>query len=171
MTATTSIKIEAISFGRAQVSLFLEDKPSLEDWDRDFFNSEAFLALSEGLADYDPEKDNKGVGIVTFLRFRIGNRLKNAVRKENEVVGQVPVMVRNGEKQIKNKIDFESAMALLEPRDRTIFYLYYIENKTLEKIGRILGISTGRVHQILHGRIKRRVREVFDGKGNTPKVQ
>jgi RNA polymerase sigma factor (sigma-70 family) len=171
MTATTSIKIEALSFGRAQASLFIEDKPGLEDWDRDFFNSEAFVALMEGLADYDDKRDNQGVGIVTFLRFRIQNRLKNAVRKESEVVGQVPVMVRDGKKQSESKIGFEYVMEKLEPRDRKIFYLYYVEDNTLETIGRILGISTGRVHQVLQGRIKRRVKEILDGEGNSPKIQ
>ena len=168
MTATTSIKIQAISFGKAQVSLFLDDKPTLQEWDRDFFNSEAFVALSEGLNDYDADK---GMEIVTFLRFRIKNRLIDAVRKESRTVGAVPVMIRDGEKQIAAKLDFEGIMSRLYPRDRKIFYLYFIEDKTLETIGRILGISTGRVHQILQGRIKRRVMEVFDGKGDTPKVQ
>lgn len=168
MTATTSIRINALVIGKARVSSFLQNRPDFAMWDRDWFDSEAFLALSEGLRDYD---ENIGMSIMHFLERRIDNRLKNAIKKESRVVGAVPTPVHNREREVQAKVDFDFIMKLLEPRDQKIFYLYFVEENTMREIGHILGITTGRVHQILKGRILRKVRRILDGQGNTPKVQ
>lgn len=168
MTAITSIRVNAFSFGKAQASCFIEGKGHYMEWDRDFFDSEAFLALSEGLLDYD---DTSGMGVVNFLERRIGNRLRNAVKKESAVVGNHAVMVRGKDSNGVGRVDLERLLKEFEPRDRKIFFLYYIEGESMSGIGRILGISTGRVHQILNGRIRKKALEILDGKRDRPEVQ
>lgn len=51
----------------------------------------------------------------------------------------------------------EQAIGALEPRDRTILHLYYIEEQTLKQIGKHLGITEQRVSQ-LHARLLQRLR-------------
>ena len=160
MTAITSIKVNALSFGKAEASVYLAKRlPHFNEWDRDFFNSEAFLALSEAMNDYD---GTTGYSVVSFLRGRVQARLNNAVRKEIKSVGISPVMVRDGMKQTESKLDFEKVMDCLDSRDRKIFYLYFIEDKTLEAVGKIIGVSRERVRQLLKGRIRKKVIEVLN---------
>lgn len=157
-----SLRVEAIRFGKVQAGIFLErGGGSYSDWDRDFFNSEAFMAMVEGLGDFD---ESRGIDIVKFLERRIGNRLKNAVRKEISTVGKITVMVRDGgSKAVEDRDIFERVMDRLAGRDRDMFYLYFIEGRPMVEIGQILGISTGRVHQIIRGRIRKIALEVIDG--------
>ena len=157
MTAITSIKVNAFSFGKAQASVFLGTRDNFNAWDRDFFDSEAFLALSEAINDY---QDGRGYSVVSFLEHRVQNRLKNAVKREIRTVGVIPIMVRDIRGQIHSKVDFEQIMAALEPRDAQIFYLYFVEDKTVRQVGKIVGLSYGRVQQLLKGRIKKKVMEV-----------
>jgi RNA polymerase sigma factor FliA len=54
-----------------------------------------------------------------------------------------------------------AAVAGLSERDRTVVQLYYLENRTLAEIGRLLGVTESRVCQ-LHGRLVERLRGRLD---------
>ena len=54
-----------------------------------------------------------------------------------------------------------AAVAGLGERDRTVVQLYYLENRTLAEIGRILGVTESRVCQ-LHARLVERLRGRLD---------
>lgn len=54
------------------------------------------------------------------------------------------------------------AVGQLEERDRTVIRLYYLENRTLAEIGRILGVTESRVCQ-LHSRLVGRLRGRLEG--------
>jgi RNA polymerase sigma factor (sigma-70 family) len=161
MTAMVSIRIDALKVSKARSSVFLEGRDGLTDWDRDFFTSEAALVLSEALNDYDSGKNGS---IVSFCEFRIENRLKNSVRKESRGVGITPpVMERDEAHRAEVKSTFEYILSQLKGVSRKIFYLYFVEDKTMAEIGRILGISKAKVSGMLSGRIKNRVKQVLDG--------
>jgi len=164
MTAITSIRINAFSFGKAVASSFLNGKGHFMEWDRDFFDSEAFLALSEGLVDYD---DTRGMSVVNFLERRVKDRLRDAVKKESRVVGNHTIMVRGKGEEI-GRVDLETLLKVFEPRDRKIFCLYYIEGESMVKIGQVLGISGGRVNQIIKGRIRKKALEVLNAERDRP---
>jgi RNA polymerase sigma factor for flagellar operon FliA len=53
------------------------------------------------------------------------------------------------------------AVAGLSERDRTVVQLYYLENRTLAEIGRLLGVTESRVCQ-LHARLVERLRGRLD---------
>ena len=55
-----------------------------------------------------------------------------------------------------------AAVAGLGERDRTVVQLYYLENRTLAEIGRLLGVTESRVCQ-LHARLVERLRGRLDG--------
>ena len=58
------------------------------------------------------------------------------------------------------------AVAQLGERDRTVIRLYYLENRTLAEIGRILGVTESRVcqlHSRLVGRLRGRLEELAAG--------
>ena len=54
-----------------------------------------------------------------------------------------------------------AAVAGLGERDRTVVQLYYLENRTLAEIGRLLGVTESRVCQ-LHARLVQRLRGRLD---------
>ena len=54
-----------------------------------------------------------------------------------------------------------AAVAGLSERDRTVVQLYYLENRTLAEIGRLLGVTESRVCQ-LHARLVERLRGRLD---------
>jgi len=54
-----------------------------------------------------------------------------------------------------------AAVAGLGERDRTVVQLYYLENRTLAEIGRLLGVTESRVCQ-LHARLVERLRGRLD---------
>ena len=54
-----------------------------------------------------------------------------------------------------------AAVAGLGERDRTVVQLYYLENRTLAEIGRLLGVTESRVCQ-LHARLVGRLRGRLD---------
>jgi len=54
-----------------------------------------------------------------------------------------------------------AAVAGLGERDRTVIQLYYLENRTLAEIGRLLGVTESRVCQ-LHARLVERLRGRLD---------
>jgi RNA polymerase sigma factor for flagellar operon FliA len=58
------------------------------------------------------------------------------------------------------------AVAQLEERDRDVVRLYYLENRTLAEIGRVLGVTESRVCQLhtrLVGRLRGRLEELAAG--------
>jgi RNA polymerase sigma factor for flagellar operon FliA len=58
------------------------------------------------------------------------------------------------------------AVAQLEERDRDVVRLYYLENRTLAEIGRLLGVTESRVCQLhtrLVGRLRGRLEELAAG--------
>jgi RNA polymerase sigma factor FliA len=58
------------------------------------------------------------------------------------------------------------AVAQLEERDRAVVRLYYLENRTLAEIGRLLGVTESRVCQLhtrLVGRLRGRLEELAAG--------
>ncbi len=59
-----------------------------------------------------------------------------------------------------------AAVAGLGERDRTVIQLYYLENRTLAEIGRMLGVTESRVCQ-LHARLVGRLRGRLDGLART----
>jgi RNA polymerase sigma factor for flagellar operon FliA len=57
-------------------------------------------------------------------------------------------------------------VAQLGERDRTVIRLYYLENRTLAEIGRLLGVTESRVcqlHSRLVGRLRGRLEELAAG--------
>jgi RNA polymerase sigma factor FliA len=59
-----------------------------------------------------------------------------------------------------------AAVAQLEERDRAVVRLYYLENRTLAEIGRLLGVTESRVCQLhtrLVGRLRGRLEELAAG--------
>jgi RNA polymerase sigma factor for flagellar operon FliA len=54
-----------------------------------------------------------------------------------------------------------AAVAGLGERDRTVIQLYYLENRTLAEIGRMLGVTESRVCQ-LHARLVGKLRGRLD---------
>jgi RNA polymerase sigma factor for flagellar operon FliA len=58
------------------------------------------------------------------------------------------------------------AIGQLGERDRTVIHLYYVENRTLAEIGRMLGVTESRVcqlHSRLVGRLRGRLEELAAG--------
>ncbi|MFC4945391.1 FliA/WhiG family RNA polymerase sigma factor [Pseudonocardia sp. GCM10023141] len=58
------------------------------------------------------------------------------------------------------------AVGQLGERDRTVIHLYYVENRTLAEIGRLLGVTESRVcqlHSRLVGRLRGRLEELAAG--------
>ncbi|MFC7656858.1 sigma-70 family RNA polymerase sigma factor [Pseudonocardia benzenivorans] len=53
--------------------------------------------------------------------------------------------------------ELAAAVRLLDERDRLVVQLYYVENRTLAEIGRLLGVTESRVCQ-LHARMIVRLR-------------